>query len=271
MYKISDNKTKEKVNEYIEDWMELGILVGMFGLVAKSFYRKTRVKNSDILELLIYGIYAEEQSKIEKQEQEILYEDANYYYQEGQKQNKKKKEISILGMALFLYLLDQPLYNGYTFKQNAEAILRYNAQQIYKQVVLDLQQQKEPDITNDIYQNIIKRQDNSRLNINGNKISGDVDLTTIGLNNKAIVEGIKLIDKKGKVQFISEHDEKRTKMCESLDGQEFYINDWNEFSRYSKANDSIKKYRCFGLVQGLNLPPINDGFHFCRSIIRYIK
>ena len=30
------------------------------------------------------------------------------------------------------------------------------------------------------------------------------------------------------------------------------------------------KYRCYGLVTGLNLPPINDGFHWCRSWIIYL-
>lgn len=254
--------------------MELGILVGMFGLVARSFYRKTQVKNSELLELLIYGIYTEEQSKIEKQEQEILYEDANYYYQEGQKEVnktlKKKKAISTLDMALFFTLLEKPNAKGYNWQQYIEATIKYNADQIYRQMTIDLQQQKEPDIANDIYQNIIKRQDNSRLNINNNKISGDVDLTMIGINNQAKLEGITSLDDNAKVKFISISDEKRTKMCESLDGQEFYINDWNEFSRYSKANDCIKKYRCFGLVRGLNLPPVIDGFHWCRSYIVYL-
>lgn len=40
-----------------------------------------------------------------------MYEDANYYYQEGIKEVNKKKKPSILMMALFLALLDQPNYS----------------------------------------------------------------------------------------------------------------------------------------------------------------
>ncbi len=35
-------------------------------------------------------------------------------------------------------------------------------------------------------------------------------------------------------------------------------------------NGGMVKCRCYGLVTGLNLPPINDGFHWCRSTIKYL-
>lgn len=245
LYNICSKKDKERINSYIEIWKENGLLIGLFGLLAQAIYRRTRVKNSEILELLIYSAYMEEQSKIQKQEQQIMYEDVNYYYQQGQKQTKKKKEISILTMALFLYLLEQSLYNGYNFKQNTELMIRYSVEQIYKQCLINIQQQKENDIDDPIFQNIIRRQQNAKLCINGDKISGSMDLTLISLNNKAIVEGIKLIDNNAKVRFVSVPDEKRSKMCESLDGQIFNVHDWNEFRRYDGIEKIYKKYRCF--------------------------
>lgn len=126
------------------------------------------------------------------------------------------------------------------------------------------------DITNDIYQNLIKRQQNSRLNINGDKISGDIDLTLIGINNQAKKEGIYSFDENAKVKFIAVKDEVTTKMCRSLNNQEFYVHDWNEFERYSANNGRITRYRCYGLVVGLNCPPIDDHFHWCRSFIAYL-
>lgn len=93
----------------------------------------------------------------------------------------------------------------------------------------------------------------------------------IGLNNLSKVDGIKSVaGDNAKVRFIGISDERQTQMCKSLDNQEFYIHDWNKFKRYSKTNDSIVKCRCFGLVIGLNCPPIDDGFHFCRSYIMYL-
>lgn len=144
-------------------------------MLANNIYKKTRVKNSEILELLIYSAYMEEQYKLDEYEKQTMYEDANYYYQKGQEEvNKtldKKKSISILDKALFLYLLAQPNYSGFTWSQYIEVIIQYNAQQIYKQVVLDIQQQKELDIQSDEFQRLIKQQSNQKLSINGNKIS----------------------------------------------------------------------------------------------------
>ena len=64
-----------------------------------------------IRDRLIYSAYIEEQSKLEEKEKQIMYEDANYYYEQGQQEVNKKKKPSIIQMALFLALLDQPNYS----------------------------------------------------------------------------------------------------------------------------------------------------------------
>ena len=71
-----------------------------------------------------------------------MYEDANYYYEERTKEVNKKKKPSIIQMALFLALLDQPNYSGFNWNQYIEATIQYNTQQLYKQVILNIQQQK---------------------------------------------------------------------------------------------------------------------------------
>lgn len=275
LYNIADTETKNKINTHIEEWKDKGLLKRYFGMLAKNIYSRTRVKNSEILELLIYGAYIEEQNKLQEQELNIIKEDANYYYQQGQeevnKTLKKKKVVSVIPDAIFLALMSMPNTKGYIWEDYVEAIAKYNADQIYRQATIDLQQQKELDITNDIYQNLIKRQQNSRLNINGDKISGDIDLTLIGINNQAKKEGIYSFDDKAEVKFVAIEDNKTTRMCNSLDGQIFKVHDWNEFERYSENNGKITKYRCYGLIPGLNLPPIDDHFHWCRSFIIYIK
>ena len=224
--------------------------------------------------MLIYSAYIEEQSKLEEQEKQIMYEDANYYYEQGQQEVNKKKKPSILAMALFLALLDQPNYSGLTWKQYIEATMQYNTQQIYKQVILNMQQQKDLEIDSSEFQTIINRQNNQRLNINGNKISGALDLQMIGLNNLAKVEGIKEVaEDNSKVRFIAVEDDKTTLMCDSLNNQEFYINKENVFDRYygeTQKELTIQRIRCNGLVLGLNLPPIQHHFHYCRSTITYL-
>ena len=276
IYNIADNKTKKRINTYIEGWKEQGLLKdnNYFSMLANNIYRRTRVKNSEILKILIYSAYIEEQTKLKEQETQIMYEDANYYYEQGQQEVNKKKKPSILTMALFLALLDQPNYSGFNWKQYIEATIQYNTQQIYKQVILNIQQKKDLEIDSNEFQTIINRQNNQRLNINNNKISGAVDLQMIGLNNLAKVEGIKLVaEDNAKVRFIAVEDEKTTLMCNSLNNQEFYINKENVFDRYygnTQKDLRLQRIRCKGLVQGLNLPPIQHHFHYCRSTIMYL-
>lgn len=275
IYNIADNKTKRRINTYIEQWKEQGLLKNnnYFSVLANNIYNRTRVKNSEILELLIYSAYIEEQNRIEEQEKQIMYEDANYYYEQGQQEVNKKKKPSILAMALFLALLDQPNYSGFNWKQYIEATIQYNAQQIYKQAILNIQQQKDLEIDSSEFQTIINRQNNQKLNINNDKISGAVDLQMIGLNNLAKVEGIKgVTEDNSKIRFIAVEDDKTTLMCESLNNQEFYINKENVFDRYYGETQKeliMQRIRCNGLVLGLNLPPIQHHFHYCRSTIVY--
>ena len=203
-----------------------------------------------------------------------MYEDTNYYYEEGQKEVNKKKKPSILEMTLFLALLDQPNYSGFNWEQYIEATMQYNAQQLYKQAILNIQQQKGLEIDSNEFQTIIQRQNNQKLNINNDKISGATDLQMIGLNNLAKVEGIKEVtEDNSKVRFIAVEDDKTTLMCDSLNNQEFYINKENVFDRYYGETQKeliIQRIRCNGLVLGLNLPPIQHHFHYCRSTIMYL-
>ena len=67
-----------------------------------------------------------------------------------------------------------------------------------------MQQQKELEIVSDEFQTIVKRQNNQKLNINNDKVSGAADLQMIGLNNLAKVEGIKEVtEDNSKVRFIA--------------------------------------------------------------------
>lgn len=274
IYNIADNKTKKRINTYIESWKEQGLLKNnnYFTVLANNIYKRTRVKNSEILELLIYSAYIEEQSKLEEQEKQIMYEDANYYYEQGQQEVNKKKKPSILAMALFLALLDQPNYSGFNWKQYIEATMQYNTQQLYKQAILNIQQQRDLEINSSEFQTIINRQNNQKLNINNDKISGAADLQMIGLNNLAKVEGIKAnADDDAQVEFWAVTDEHSTEMCQSMNMMRFYINKENKFDRYwgnSKKDVKLMPVRVKGLVPGINLPPIMYYWHWCRSTIR---
>lgn len=71
------------------------------------------------------------------------------------------------------------------------------------------------------------------------------------------------------VRFIAEVDKVTTPMCLSMANTLFYTNDYNDFWRYTDDTKGLSHFRVFGLVQGVNLPPISNHFHWCRSTITY--
>lgn len=278
LYNIANNKTKQRINSKIEEWKDKELLKGDFGILANNIYRRTRVKNSEILELLIYGAYVEEQAKLKEPELEIMKQDVNYYYRQGQEEvnevipSNKRKTVSIIPDTVFLMILGMMNTQGYIWEQYIDIMIKYNADQIYRQMAINMQQGKENNIYDDVFQNIIRKQQNTKLNINGDKISGSIDNQLIGMNNRAKAEGILRIDSDAKVRFIAVEDKETTPMCHSLDGQIFSVNNENVFNRYyGETNQelSIQRIKCKGLIIGLNLPPISHHYHFCRSSIIY--
>jgi len=111
IFNIADSKTKKRINEYIEQWRDDGLLNDYFGTLAKNIYSRTRVKNSEILELLIYSAYIEENSKQQEKELEIFKEDVSYYYNQGINEVRKAKKhpplFCIIPDSIFLYLMEQ--------------------------------------------------------------------------------------------------------------------------------------------------------------------
>ena len=93
----------------------------------------------------------------------------------------------------------------------------------------------------------------------------------VGINNRALVDGMIEVDPNAKAKFVAVMDNRTTDMCRSLNGQVFNVNGWNTFKRYSDYSKGERKYKCFGFVLGLNLPPITDHYHYCRSTIQYVS
>lgn len=278
LFNIADTKAKKRINTYIEEWKEQKFYTSTFKTLADNIYNKRNVKNNEILELLIYSTYVEEQSKLDEYENTTMYNNANYYYKEGQEEVNKtlKKPKPLIDMTdiLFLMLLSKPNSLGWTWKQYNDFTTRYNANEIYRQVLINIQQDKDIEINSDEFQRVINKQINQKICINGDKISGAFDIEGIGLNNQAKIEGIKRLDSNAKVRFLADIDGNETPMCHSLNNQEFWIDRDNEFNRYygETAKDLIiQKIKCHGLVLGLNLPPISHHFHFCRSMVQYLN
>lgn len=274
IFQYATSEQKKKIDLLIEEWSDDGLLSGYFKYLANSIRNRSRVKNSEILHLLIYKTYVKNHSKLDEYENKLFNEVANAKYAQGQEEvyraTNDRSKPSRLPNYLLLSLLALPNPKGYIWNDYVEATMLSNADQIYRQAVIDIQQDRKPVVDKTIYDSILNAQRKRYLNINGDKISGDLELQVTSLVNNALVEGYKKVDKNAKVRFIAEIDQRTTEMCRSLDEQVFSVNDLNTFQRYSYDDERIVNYKVFGLVAGVNLPPINNHFHWCRSTITYL-
>lgn len=104
------------------------------------------------------------------------------------------------------------------------------------------------------------------------KQSGTLVDTARVVDNTAYISAVSADDPvKFLCMFIAEIDDVTTKMCRSMNGRLFWVNDWNEFTRWSDMNKDYVHVKIFGLQLGVNLPPIRDHFHWCRSTVQYEK
>ena len=203
----------------------------------------------------------EEETK--EAEQEIFRHTANFYYRQGQ--YEAEKEPMDLTDKQFDELMAEPSTNGYTLDEYKGSKALQSTYETHRNAVMQIQRGEKPQVDD----KLLEKQENERLKT-GLKISGVIDMLLIGINNRAKVNGIiEAGIPSPQVRFVAVIDNRTTKMCNSLDGQVFNVKGQNTFTRYSDSAGGLRTYTCDGLVKGLNLPPINDHFHWCRSTIIY--
>lgn len=263
---------RKQLLRIVDDWKEANLLKGYFKYIVDSIIKKVYITNEEMLELLLWGACIQERKQLDEYEKVLFTEIAQDLYKQGIKEinPKKKKNFSITWEYIWS-LLCSPNVKGNKWTTSVEAITLTNAQEIKKQAMIHLQQNKKLNVEDDIFKNVIKKQQNRYLSINGDKYSGTLDSQVVEIANQSFIKAGKDVgDKKLQARFISEIDERTTKMCESMDNMLFYVNDWNTFQRYSNDDGRIVNYKVFGLVLGINLPPIVNHFHYCRSTITYL-
>lgn len=274
LFNIANEKTKSKVNRIIDDYVEDNEIDTYTKYRINKIYGKSRVKNNDILDFLIFFCFLKERNKLSNYEKKMFQELANIEYRKAQDEvynlRNERKKSETLKNSKINEIISKPNPKGYIWYDYIMATILYNSNQIYRQALIDIQQNKTLDIASDIYQNLLKAQRNKYLSIKDDGIiSGDLELESLYLVNSSIKEGYLKADSNAKVRFIAEIDKRTTDMCDSLNNQIFNVNDWNTYQRYSEDDGRIVTYKTFGLEVGANLPPINNHFHWCRSTIVY--
>ncbi len=262
--KFSD---KERLNRKIEEWKELGIYNGYFKYRTEEL-NKHNINYRDLIEILFYGAFIEENS--------ILLDEINSLFQEigqdcyNQGRNDLGKSEKVLSHP-FLDNFSLTLIDGIILSDYLDALYLTNMQEIQKQHLIALQQNKKLDVYSDVMQRQFDKQRNRLICTNDDKYSGGLDKYVTALGNMAYLEASSGYNTE--VKFISDHCEHVTEMCSYMDGMVFNTEERNVFTRPygDTAKDlALQEMDIMGLVIGINMPPISKHFHYCHSIFTYL-
>lgn len=268
---ISNNQRK-KLSRVVDEWKQLELLKGYFEYKVIEILNKRYITNQELLSILLWGAFVKERSQLDEYEEVLFTEIGQDLYKQGIDEIKptKKKKWSLTWEYIWS-MLCLPNVKGSSWITYIEALALTNAQEIERQTIIQLQQNKKPNIEDDVFKNILKKQQNRYISINDDKISGALDSQVVEIANKSLLKaGEDVGQKKLRARFIAEIDDRTTKMCDGMNGMLFYVNDWNRFYRYSDDDKKDVLYTIKGLEVGANLPPINNHFHYCRSTITYL-
>lgn len=268
---ISNNQRK-KLSRVVDEWKQLELLKGYFEYKVIEILNKRYITNQEMLSILLWGAFVKERNQLDEYEEVLFTEIGQDLYKQGIDEIKptKKKKWSLTWEYIWS-MLCLPNVKGSSWITYIEALALTNAQEIERQTIIQLQQNKKPNIEDDVFKNILKKQQNRYISINDDKISGALDSQVVEIANKSLLKaGEDVGQKKLRVRFIAEIDDRTTKMCDGMNGMLFYVNDWNRFYRYSDDDKRDVLYTIKGLKVGANLPPINNHFHYCRSTITYL-
>lgn len=267
LYKTISYNDKQRLKRKINQWKKMGIYKGYFEFRVEELM-KGKITYRDLIEILLYGAYAEEEEELDFKIKTLFSNVALDCYNQGREELKKKKKSII--PAFILSSFGIMLVDGYIWQNYIDALVLTNMQEILKQYLILLQQGKELDAYSKLIQQILDMQRNRLISVSDDKYSGGLDKYTTALGNDAYLEASEFKDVP--VVFISDLCENATEMCKYMDGMIFYTRSNNTFKRpvgRTKNDLVIEEVSVNGLVPGINLPPINQHFHWCHSTISY--
>jgi len=221
--------------------------------------KRTKIKNYEALQLLVELAYHKTFSKNKKFEDELFSATATITSEmiqyESYRIRPRLRKYHYIPIPLYLlpHIMSTPLYLGYDWLSYKENMIQYNANKMYRNIVVDIQQNR---LDLDRYQRTFE--------IDRKRYLTALDNEVASLSNYVALWGM---EKQGvkKVQFIAVMDERTTHICESMNAQIFKINDWNTYYRLANNNDEkLTMYKTYGLQIGENMPALHIN---CRSVL----
>lgn len=266
--KISKND-KDRLLRKIQKWKDEDIVTGYFAYLIDELLKRT-ITYIDLIKILLYGAYNEEKGILSNEIDNLFRLTSNNCYSQGRKDlgyKPRKNCPKPIDELLQLLIIDGVLWKDYF-----DALILTNVQELEKQYIIAVQQNKPINVYDDSFQRTFEKQRNRLISTSNNKYSGGLDKYTTALGNVAYIEASE--NKNQKVKFISDMCDNVTEMCSYMNGMIFNTRDKNKFVRpYGDTQKDLKleTLDINGLVLGINQPPITKHFHWCHSTLKYTK
>ena len=219
--------------------------------MVNKYQNRTLVKNNEILKVMLLMEYAEIYEKNYANQIELFEEVSKKVVKVTNEEvkpkipRKKRRHPYVYEHMALLHFLAMPNNLGVAWDEHVASIVDYNADQTYKQAVIDLREDK-LQVHKDLIDKQSKREINYKSNRAKDKFFGQIDNELTYLVNQERVQIFEYYGIK-KVQFKALIDDRTTEQCREMNGKVIDIND---------------------LVLGENLPPLHFG---CRSYIEAYK
>lgn len=221
--------------------------------------KRTKIKNYEALQILIEIAYFKTFQKAQKFEDELFNVTTTITNEIVQKESYdlrphiRKYHLIPLPNYLLPHLMSLPLYLGYDWLSYKQNMIQYNANKMYRNIVIDIQQNRLDLSRYDRTFEIEKKRYLTALDNEVASLSSYVSLW--GMEKQGIKQ----------VQFVAVLDEKTTNICKSMDRQIFKIKGLNTYYRLANNNDEkMSLYRTEGLQIGENQPALHIS---CRSVL----
>lgn len=221
--------------------------------MAKKYINKSKITYKEMLEVILLVEYAKFQYELADDRFDTFYniseEVVNEEIEKVESMGYKRKHLKWTPFILTSLLLT-PNNLGNTWQEYVAGIVIYNAEEVYKQALIDLRQDKPLNVNRNEYREIFKRQQkreiNKKLQDKNDKFMGQIDNEDNYLINQEKLYVYNYYGVK-KVRFVAVIDDRTTDVCKSRNG---------------------KVYDIEKLTLGENLPPLH---YNCRSYIEPVR
>lgn len=262
-YETDLRRFKKETTEAIQS----GTLTSYQTYMARKWLLKTKIRNRDMLLWYLVYKYAYFNYLMKEIERNVFYEVNKHFVEETEKQCQELtgKDYKLDYIKLTDEAMDEPNNLGYIWDVYKDSTTDYNANEMYNAIVVEYKEEKKT------IKEVLDRQENriikTKKKENGIYFYGSVENE---LDFITTFSQLQIFEKYGieRVKWVSVIDNSTCKECESMDGKEFMINDWNEYVKYENDDKDYETIKTNGIKIGENAPPIHL---YCRCYLLPVK